>query len=104
MKRDDDDAGVVWKSEALFQEQVGHPISRADIPDSQNTTAIYAGAEVRGASHEQAARQWLTLIRSPAAFQIFKRYGFGQYELGKENSPDSRYWQLPRFPTDGNEK
>jgi acyl-CoA reductase-like NAD-dependent aldehyde dehydrogenase len=73
------------KSEALFQEPVGHPISHVDIPDSQTTTAIYAGAEVRGTSHEQAARKWLTFIRSPAAFQIFEQYGFGKYEPGKEN-------------------
>lgn len=89
LMQDRADAGVVWKSEALFQEQVGHPISHVDIPDSQNTTAIYAGAEVRGAAHEQAARQWLAFIRSPAAFQIFKQYGFGKYESGKENSPNS---------------
>ena len=43
------DAGVTWKSEAIFQEQIGNPISYVDIPDAQNTTTIYAGAEVGGA-------------------------------------------------------
>jgi len=33
----------------MFQEQAGNPITHIDIPASQNTTAIYAGAEVKGA-------------------------------------------------------
>jgi molybdate transport system substrate-binding protein len=74
------EAGVTWQSEAMFQEQVGHPISHVDIPDDQNTTAIYAGAEVRGAPHSGAARQWLEFIRSPEAMNIFQRYGFKRYE------------------------
>lgn len=73
------DAGVTWKSEALFQEQVGHPISHVDIPDEQNTTAIYAAAVAKGAPHAQAGEQWLHFIKSPAALSIFERYGFKPY-------------------------
>jgi molybdate transport system substrate-binding protein len=73
------DAGVTWKSEALFQEQAGHPISHVDIPDANNSTAIYAGAEVAGAPHPDAAKAWLTFIRSAEAFAIFERYGFKRY-------------------------
>ena len=80
LMQDRADAGVLWKSEALFQEQIGHPLSHVDIPDAENTTAIYAGALVSGAPHPQAARKWLAFIHSPAAFQIFQRYGFGKYE------------------------
>jgi molybdate transport system substrate-binding protein len=72
-------AGVTWKSEAMFQEQVGNPITHVDIPPAQNATAIYAGAEVKGAAHPQAARLWLDFIRSPQALQIFERYGFKPY-------------------------
>lgn len=72
-------AGVTWKSEALFQEQVGNPISHVDIPAAQNATAIYAGAQVKGAGHPQAARQWLDFIRSPEALKILGRYGFKPY-------------------------
>ena len=74
------EAGVTWQSEALFQEQVGHPISHIDIAADQNTTAIYAGAEVRGAPHPEAAKQWLAFITSPEAMDIFQRYGFKRYE------------------------
>jgi molybdate transport system substrate-binding protein len=72
-------AGVTWKSEALFQEQVGNPISHVDIPAAQNATAIYAGAEVKDAAHPQAARLWLEFIRSPEALKILGRYGFKPY-------------------------
>lgn len=74
------DAGVTWKSEALFQEQVGNAISHVDIPDQFNTTAIYAGAVVHGAAHVEAANSWLTFIRSPAALKIFEGYGFRPYQ------------------------
>lgn len=69
-------AGVTWQSEATFQEQVGNPISHVDIPSALNTTAIYAGAEVRSAPHPDAARLWLSFVRSPAALSIFGHYGF----------------------------
>ncbi len=73
------EAGVTWRSEALFQEQAGHPITHVDIPDAENSTAIYAGAEVKDAPHPAAAQAWLDFIRSPAALAIFARYGFKPY-------------------------
>jgi molybdate transport system substrate-binding protein len=78
------EAGVTWKSEAVFQEQAGHPITDVPIPPEQNVTAIYAGAVVKGAPHPQAARAWLDFIRSPDALAIFERYGFAPYQGGKK--------------------
>ena len=71
--------GVTWQSEARFQELAGHPITHVDIPESQNVTAIYAGALVRNAAHPEAAKQWLEFIRSPEGLEIFERYGFKPY-------------------------
>jgi molybdate transport system substrate-binding protein len=76
------DAGVTWQSEAMFQEQSGHPITHVDIPADQNTTAIYAGAVVKGAAHPEAARLWLSFIHSEPALAIFERYGFKRYTGG----------------------
>jgi ABC-type molybdate transport system substrate-binding protein len=76
------DAGVTWQSEAMFQEQSGHPITHVDIPADQNTTAIYAGAMVKGAAHPEAARLWLSFIHSEPALTIFERYGFKRYIAG----------------------
>lgn len=79
------DAGVTWQSEAIFQEQAGNPISHVDIPDSQNSTAIYAGSVAAGAAHPQAARAWLNFIRSGNALAIFERYGFSPYVVGNQS-------------------
>jgi molybdate transport system substrate-binding protein len=73
------EAGVTWKSEALFQEQIGHPIAHVDIPDAQNAQGIYAGAVVKGAPHLKAAQLWLSFIQSPESLAIFGRYGFKSY-------------------------
>jgi ABC-type molybdate transport system substrate-binding protein len=72
-------AGVTWQSEAMFQEQAGHAIAHVDIPASENTTAVYGGATVKGAPHPEAAKLWLSYIHSPAALTIFERYGFQPY-------------------------
>jgi molybdate transport system substrate-binding protein len=69
-------AGVTWRSEAIFQEQSGHPIAHVDIPAEQNTRAIYSGALVTGAAHVEAAKAWLAFIRSDAAFAVLAPYGF----------------------------
>lgn len=70
------DAGVTWQSEAVFQEQVGHPISHMAIPDKFNTTAIYGAAVVKGAAHPEAAKAWLNFLASSEALHIFEGYGF----------------------------
>lgn len=70
------DAGITWKSEAIFQEQAGHPIGHVDIPPQDNTTAVYAAAVVKGAPHPAAAKAWIDFLRSPQALAIFERYGF----------------------------
>jgi molybdate transport system substrate-binding protein len=73
------DAGITWESEAIFQEQIGHPLTNVPIPAQYNTTAIYAGAMVRGAAHPAAAKTWLSFIHSPTALSIFEHYGFAPY-------------------------
>lgn len=73
------EAGVTWKSEAIFQEQAGHPIGHVDIPAADNTTAIYGAAVVKGAAHPKAAGEWTVFLRSPAALAIFEQYGFKPY-------------------------
>ncbi|MHB1302344.1 MAG: substrate-binding domain-containing protein [Acidiphilium sp.] len=73
------DAGITWKSEAIFQEQIGHPISHVDLPARYNTTAVYGGAIVKGAAHPAAAKAWLSFVQSPTAIKIFEHYGFKPY-------------------------
>lgn len=73
------DAGITWKSEAIFQEQVGNPISNIDLPAKYNTTAIYGGALVKDAAHPEAGKAWLAFVQSPTALKIFEHYGFKPY-------------------------
>ena len=72
-------AGVTWTSEAIFQEQQGHPISHIVIPAEQNTRAVYSAAIVSGASHADAARAWLAFIKTDAAFAYFAPFGFQRF-------------------------
>ncbi len=72
-------AGVTWKSEALFQEEIGNPIGHVDIPDDQNVTAVYAATVLKDAPHPEAGRLWLEFLQSPAALAIFEHYGFKRY-------------------------
>ncbi len=81
------DAGITWKSEAIFQEQAGHPISYVPIPASLNTTAVYAAAAVKGAAHRRAAGLWLEFLTSSAAQSIFHHYGFKS--VGNHREPVS---------------
>ena len=73
------EAGVTWRSEAIFQEQAGNAIEHVDIPDKENTTGVYAGSVVKGAAHADAAKRWLAFLKSPAAMTIFRSYGFEAY-------------------------
>ena len=75
-------AGVTWQSEAVFQEQVGNPIGRVDIPDALNTTGTYAGAVRKDAAHPEAARLWLDFIISDAGLRIFESFGFRRHTAG----------------------
>jgi molybdate transport system substrate-binding protein len=74
------ETGVTWRSEAIFQEQVGNPIGHVDIPAEHNTLAVYSAALVPDAPHPEAARAWLEFIKSDAAFEVFRRYGFKRYD------------------------
>ena len=79
------DAGVTWKSEALFQEEIGNPIGHVDIPEAQNTRAEYSATMVKDAAHPEAARAWLDFIAGETAFAAaFARYGFRRYGAGPQ--------------------
>lgn len=73
------EAGVTWKSEAIFQEEIGNPIGHVDIPAELNTRANYSAAMVADAPHPVAARAWLDFIGSDGAFKILEHYGFRRF-------------------------
>ena len=70
------DAGVTWASEVRFQQGLGNPIEGVIIPASQNTTAIYAGGNVKNAPHPAAAAAWLAFLQSHEAEAVYRQFGF----------------------------
>ena len=79
------DAGVTWKSEALFQEEIGNPIGHVHIPEAQNTRAEYSATMVKDAPQPEAARAWLDFITEDTAFAAaFARYGFRRDGAGPQ--------------------
>jgi molybdate transport system substrate-binding protein len=82
------DAGVTWRSEAMFQAEANLPTERLDIPAELNETGIYAGAAVKDAAHPKEARAWLDFLRGAEARAIFARYGFEPYSA--DGIPDRK--------------
>jgi ABC-type molybdate transport system substrate-binding protein len=72
------DAGVVWKTEVLHQQRLGHPITGIEIPDDENITSVSAAGVMAEAPHHEHATAFLEFLRSAAAQEIFQRYGFGR--------------------------
>ncbi len=74
------DAGVTWASEAIFQEKhAGNPISFVKIAPEHNSTAIYAAGVMKDAPNPEAAKAWVSFLKSPKALAIFEQYGFKAY-------------------------
>jgi len=73
------DAGVTWRSEAIFQAEANLPTERVGIPADENETGAYAGGAVKDAAHPAEALSWLNFLRGAEAREIFARYGFEPY-------------------------
>lgn len=71
------DAGVVWLSEARFQERIGHPIESVSIVDAENEEGVETAATVRGARNPRMAKEWLGFVRTKSARSILEKYGMG---------------------------
>ncbi|MEO7072143.1 MAG: substrate-binding domain-containing protein [Rhodanobacter sp.] len=71
------DVAPVWSTEAYFQQQIlHHPVETVAIPDAQNAVATYTAARMKSAPHEQAAKDFMGFMQSPAAQKIYRKYGF----------------------------
>jgi molybdate transport system substrate-binding protein len=67
------DAGLVYASDAQASTKVRVV---ATAPDSSHDPIVYPAAVVKGTHNEQAARQFLEYLSSPAAHAIFVKHGF----------------------------
>jgi len=73
----DSDAAPVWSTEAYFQEHIlHHPVQTIAIPAGQNSIATYTAARMKDAPHAQAAKDFMAFMRSAAAREVYRKYGF----------------------------
>jgi ABC-type molybdate transport system substrate-binding protein len=73
----DSDAAPVWSTEAYFQERILHyPVQTIAIPAEQNSVATYTAARMKDAPHAQAAKDFMAFMRSAAAREVYRKYGF----------------------------
>lgn len=70
------DAAPVWFSEAYYQEMIHHPIELVNIPDKENIVDSYIAGLMKTAPHPQAAKDFMHFLVSPAAKEVYKKYGF----------------------------
>lgn len=75
--RGNSDAAPVWSTEAYFQQQIlQHPVATVAISPKQNTVATYTAARLKDAPHQQAAREFIAFMKSPAARAVYHKYKF----------------------------
>jgi sulfate/thiosulfate transport system substrate-binding protein len=84
------DAGVTWKSEAIFQEKAGNPISHVVTPAEHNKAAGYFAGVMKDAPNPEAAKAWVEFLKSAQALKIFESYGFKPYVEEKKQEHPSK--------------
>jgi molybdate transport system substrate-binding protein len=67
------DAGIVYRSDALVARG---KVDVVAIPPELNVTAEYPIAVLKAAPHPALAREWVTLLRSPAGVEALREAGF----------------------------
>jgi ABC-type molybdate transport system substrate-binding protein len=70
------DAAPVWFSEVYYQQMIGHPIEMVAIPDGENINATYMAGQLKNAPHQEAAKDFMKFLVSPAAKAVYIKYGF----------------------------
>jgi molybdate transport system substrate-binding protein len=72
------DAGIVYKTDAGISKKVkiAYEVAVAEGPKISYPIAVLAGAGQAGIKQQAAARKFLAYLESPAALDVFRRYGF----------------------------
>jgi molybdate transport system substrate-binding protein len=72
------DAGIVYKTDAAISRKVkiAYEVPAAEGPKISYPVAVLAGSKGQAGSRQNAARKFLIYLESPAALDVFRRYGF----------------------------
>lgn len=68
------DAGIVYRSDVT--PALARSVRVLEVPARANVVASYPIAVLRGASRPEAARDFVTLVLSPAGQRVLERHGF----------------------------
>jgi len=67
------EAGIVYKTDAMISKKVRIAY---EVPRAEGPKISYPFAVVAGSKQQAAARRFLAYLESPAALEVFRRYGF----------------------------
>jgi len=67
------DAGIVYKTDAGISKKVKVTY---EVPRAEGPVISYPFAVVAGSARPEAARRFLEYLQSPAALEVFRKYGF----------------------------
>ena len=70
------DAAPVWYTEVYYQKMIGHPVELVEIPAKENIEGVSVAAMLKNAPHQQAAKDFMDFLMSPAGKAVYKKYGF----------------------------
>jgi len=72
------DVGPVWATEVIHAKRMGHPFEALEPGKEldQRHRINYYACRLKKAPHPENARKFLDFIRSPAAGDIYREYGF----------------------------
>ncbi len=73
---DKSDAGIVWETESLYHQHLGHPVDVVRIPGNTNKKATYIIGSLKDAPHRQATEDFLLFMKTKAAKDVYAKYGF----------------------------
>lgn len=69
------DAGLVWRTEVLFQQRIGNPVDMVQIPAEHNQTATLVAARLKDAPHAGPAGDFLDYLGEQGP-PLYQSYGF----------------------------
>jgi molybdate transport system substrate-binding protein len=71
------DVAPVWFTEANYQKMIGNPVELIEVPAKENITSASVAGLLKNAPHQQAGKDFIEFLTSPAGKAVFKKYGFG---------------------------
>src|SRR5262249_15824607 len=69
----DAQAGIVYVTDA---KAAGNTVTGVEIPEAQNTVAVYPIAPIAGTSNGKLANAFISYVLSPAGQKVLAKYGF----------------------------